>query len=73
MTGPITEPGIGAVLAAHLPEHSIVVDESITVGRGFGAVIDGAPPSDWLNSMGGSIGFGLPVALGAALAIEVLL
>ena len=28
----------------------------------------GAPPHDWLNNMGGSIGFGAPVAVGAAVA-----
>ena len=67
-TGAITAPGIGSVLAAELPEHAIVIDESITTGRAFGAAMDAAAPGDWLNSMGGSIGFGLPMALGAALA-----
>jgi acetolactate synthase-1/2/3 large subunit len=68
MTGEITAAGIGAVLAAELPANSVVIDESITTGRAFGPAMDAAAPSDWLNSMGGSIGFGLPVALGAALA-----
>ena len=27
----------------------------------------GAPPHDWLNIVGGAIGFGLPCALGAAI------
>lgn len=60
--------GIGAVLAALIPEDAIVIDESISVGRNFGAATANAPPHDWLNIMGGSIGFGLPAATGAAIA-----
>ncbi|MDP3319141.1 MAG: thiamine pyrophosphate-dependent enzyme, partial [Bosea sp. (in: a-proteobacteria)] len=43
-------------------------DESVTTGRGFFPFSAGAPPHDWLNNMGGSIGFGGPVAVGAAVA-----
>ena len=68
LTGPITNDGVAAVLAAGLPEHAIVVDESITTGRAFEATTTGAPPHDWLNLMGGAIGFGLPCAAGAAIA-----
>ncbi len=67
-TGAITNEGIAAVLAAGLPEHAIVVDESITTGRAFEASTTGAAPHDWLNIMGGAIGFGLPAAMGAAIA-----
>jgi len=67
-SGSITAQGIGAVLAALIPEGAIVVDESISVGRNFGAATANAPPHDWLNIMGGSIGFGLPAATGAAIA-----
>ena len=31
--------GIGRVVAALMPEHAIVVDESVSSGRGFGAAI----------------------------------
>ena len=51
-----------------MPEGAIVVDESVTTGRGFFPYSAGAPPHDWLNNMGGSIGFGAPVAVGAAVA-----
>jgi acetolactate synthase-1/2/3 large subunit len=51
-----------------MPEGAIVVDESVTTGRGFFPYSAGAPPHDWLNNMGGSIGFGTPVAVGAAVA-----
>ena len=67
-SGRITPEGIAAVLGALLPEHAIVVDESISVGRNFGAATANAPPHDWLNLMGGSIGFGTPAATGAAIA-----
>jgi acetolactate synthase-1/2/3 large subunit len=67
-SGPITPEGVGALLGALLPENAIVVDESITSGRGFGSSTAGAPPHDWLNVMGGSIGFGFPCATGAAVA-----
>ena len=43
-------------------------DESVTTGRGFFTATAGAPPHDWLNNMGGSIGLGLPLATGAAIA-----
>jgi len=40
----------------------------VTTGRGFGPATAGAPPHDWLNNCGGSIGYGLPVSIGAAIA-----
>ena len=67
-TGRPDPTGIGHVLAALLPEQAIVVDESVSTGRGFEAPTAGARPHDWLNVMGGSIGFGLPAAVGAAIA-----
>ena len=67
-SGPVTLEGVAAVLGALLPEQAIVVDEAVSSGRGLGAPTQGAAPHDWLTSMGGSIGYGLPVAVGAALA-----
>jgi len=67
-TGPITLDSIAASIGALLPENAIVVDESITTGRGFLPVTAGAPPHDWLQNRGGSIGLGLPMATGAAVA-----
>ena len=51
-----------------IPENAIVVDESITTGRGFFPPTAAAAPHDWLQNMGGSIGFSTPVATGAAVA-----
>jgi acetolactate synthase-1/2/3 large subunit len=67
-TGAITPEKLGALLGAALPEDAIVVDESITTGRAFLAATQGAPPHDWIIGTGGSIGYGMPVALGAAVA-----
>ena len=66
--GEIDPSGIAAVLGALLPENAIVVDESVTTGREFFPLTAGAPPHTWLNNRGGSIGYGLPVATGAAIA-----
>ena len=67
-TGNVTPDGIAAVLAALLPQNAIIADESITTGRNFGDVMPGAPQHDWLNICGGSIGWALPIATGAAIA-----
>ena len=67
-TGKLTLEGLGQALGATMPEGAIVVDESVTTGRGFFPFSAGAPPHDWLNNMGGSIGFGGPVSGGAAVA-----
>jgi acetolactate synthase I/II/III large subunit len=65
--GPVTPDGIATVLAALMPEHCAIIDESVTTGRNFSALMANAPPHDWLNIMGGSIGWGLPAATGAAI------
>ncbi len=65
---PLTPDSIARVLGALIPENAIVVDESVSTGRSFFSQTAGAPPHDWLNNRGGSIGYGLPVAIGAAIA-----
>lgn len=67
-SGEPTLDNLAAVMGAMLPEGAIVVDESVTTGRGFFPATAGAPRHDWLNNRGGSIGFGMPVAVGAAIA-----
>jgi acetolactate synthase I/II/III large subunit len=67
-TGPLTHASIAQALAMAIPENAIVVDESITTGRGFFPPTASANPHDWLQNMGGSIGFSTPVATGAAVA-----
>jgi len=65
--GPLTADSVAAVVAAVLPEQAVVVDEAVSNGRGFGAAMRNAAPHDWLQTMGGAIGFGLPGGVGAAL------
>lgn len=66
--GVLSPASIGALLAALIPERAIIVDEAISTGRAFDAATRDAAPHDWLTNMGGSIGFGLPLAVGAAIA-----
>jgi acetolactate synthase-1/2/3 large subunit len=67
-TGAITPAALAASLGALLPEDAIVTDEAVTTGRNFFAQTRAAAPHDWLANMGGSIGIGLPLATGAAIA-----
>ena len=67
-TGAITSEALGISLGALIPENAIVVDEAVTTGRGFFAPTRAAAPHDWLSNMGGSIGMGMPLATGAAVA-----
>jgi len=68
MTGPLNAKSIGFTLGALLPENAIVVDESATNGGPAYSLTEAAPAHDWLQLTGGSIGYGLPVATGAAIA-----
>jgi acetolactate synthase-1/2/3 large subunit len=67
-SGEVTLTGLAAAVGALLPEDAIVVDESVTSGRGLMAATKGSPPHDWLGNTGGSIGIALPLAMGAAVA-----
>jgi len=66
--GPLTAKAIGAVVAAYLPESAVVSDEMISVGGDVLPYLIDAAPHDELPVTGGSIGQGIPVALGAAMA-----
>lgn len=66
-TGALTPESVAAAMAHTLPEQAIVVDESLTAGRSMSGVMRAAAPHDWLAVMGGSIGFGLPAAVGASI------
>src|SRR5262249_41766004 len=67
-TGPLNHASIAQAIACAIPENAIIVDESITTGRGFFPPTAASAPHDWLQNMGGSIGFSTPVATGAAVA-----
>ncbi len=67
-TGALTADTIAAAVGGLLPERAIVVDESNTAGLTLPAATAGAPRHDWLTLTGGAIGYGLPTAVGAAIA-----
>jgi acetolactate synthase-1/2/3 large subunit len=67
-TGALTHASIAQAIAMAIPENAIMVDESLTTGRGFFPPTAAANPHDWLQNMGGSIGFSTPVSTGAAVA-----
>src|SRR6478672_1364961 len=67
-TGALNHASIAQAIACAIPENAIIVDESITTGRGFFPPTAASAPHDWLQNMGGSIGFSTPVATGAAVA-----
>ncbi|MEE8371773.1 MAG: acetolactate synthase large subunit [Sphingomonadales bacterium] len=67
-SGPLSPEAIGAALAHYLPEGAIVSDEAITAGLAVTPMTAGARPHTWLDLTGGSIGQGIPLATGAALA-----
>ncbi|WP_142781988.1 acetolactate synthase large subunit [Agrobacterium sp. T29] len=67
-TGSPTPEGLARLIAAVMPENSIVSDESVSYGRGFYAESHNAPSHDWLHLTGGAIGDGMPVGTGAAIA-----
>ncbi|MFW6297121.1 MAG: acetolactate synthase large subunit [Desulfosalsimonas sp.] len=66
--GNLTPETAGMAIGALLPENAIVSDEAGTSGAHAYRFTSGAPPHDWLCLTGGSIGQGIPVATGAALA-----
>lgn len=68
MTGPLTIDAIGRTLAALLPDHAIVSDEMITAAAPILEHLTCAAAHEQLTITGGSIGQGLPVAVGAAIA-----
>ncbi len=67
-SGALTHAAIAMAIACAIPDNAIVIDESLTTGRGFFPPTAAAAPHDWLQNMGGSIGFSTPVATGAAVA-----
>ncbi len=67
-TGPLNAEAVGRAISRFLPEGAILSDESGTAGAGHYPFSANAVPHDSLFLAGGSIGQGLPVALGAAVA-----
>ena len=67
-TGELTSEAVARAFTEYLPVDAVVVDESATAGFPSYPFSETAEPHDWLSLTGGSIGMGLPVAVGAAVA-----
>jgi acetolactate synthase-1/2/3 large subunit len=67
-TGEMDVNNAAIALAHFMPENAIIVDESITASFALFPHTTTAQPHDWLNLTGGSIGWGLPASVGAAIA-----
>ncbi|TPK83303.1 acetolactate synthase large subunit [Mesorhizobium sp. B2-4-13] len=67
-TGSLTEDAIALSVAKKLPGDAIVCDEAVTSARRFFALSAFAAPHDYMMGTGGSIGGGIPLATGAAIA-----
>ncbi|MCH9668399.1 MAG: acetolactate synthase large subunit [Actinomycetia bacterium] len=67
-TGHLDAFAVCVVVGAVLPEGAIIVDESNTAGVGLAAATAGAKAHDVLTLTGGAIGYGIPAAVGAAIA-----
>lgn len=66
--GPLNAVSIGTIVANQLPSNSIVIDEAVTSGLPVTLSTASAAAHDWLEVCGGSIGGGMPIATGAAVA-----
>ena len=66
-SGALTTASFAAAIAATMPEHAILSDESNTSGIHLYGATAFAAPHRLLTLTGGAIGFGLPVAVGAAI------
>ncbi|MEH6551566.1 MAG: acetolactate synthase large subunit [Pseudomonadales bacterium] len=67
--GDLNSESIAQSIAAQLPEHTVIVDEGIVGGMGVFGATTTAAHHDWILQTGGAIGWGLPAAAGAAIAV----
>jgi len=66
--GPLTTESLGRAIVALLPEGAIISDEMVSSSEAVVPLLGGTKRHDFLPVTGGSIGQGLPVAVGAAVA-----
>lgn len=65
---PLSNLAVMQIVSHYMPENAIVSDESLTASFPSYGLFDSAAPCDYLQLTGGSIGQGMPVATGAAVA-----
>ena len=68
LNGELNPALVGSLIGELLPEEAIVSDEAATSGFAVYPNTWNSKPHDWLSLTGGSIGQGLPLATGAAIA-----
>jgi len=68
LNGELNPAHVGLLIGELLPEEAIVSDEAATSGFAIYPNTWNSKPHDWLSLTGGSIGQGLPLATGAAIA-----
>lgn len=66
--GELTAEKACLTLAAIQPEHVIIIDEGLTTSVGYYPLTAGLAPHSYLTLTGGALGYGMPCAVGAALA-----
>lgn len=67
-SGELNQFTVGESFSEYLPTDAIVIDEAATSGAGSFFSSASSEPHDWISLTGGSIGFGLPTAIGASVA-----
>ena len=66
--GALTPEKVCIILAALQPEGAIIVDEGLTSTLSYYPLTAGLPPHSMMTIAGGSIGYGIPCSVGAAIA-----
>ena len=66
--GELNPEKVWVTLGALLPEDAVIVDEAVSSGFLDTSLTSGLPPHCLLTLSGGSIGYGIPCATGAAIA-----
>jgi len=64
--GELTPGHVADSMARHMPENALVADDGVTGSLACFLATMNAAPHDWMMLTGGSIGIGLPLAVGAA-------
>jgi acetolactate synthase-1/2/3 large subunit len=66
--GELTPENVCLTLAALQPENAVIMDEGITTSNPCYPLSAGLPQHSFLTTAGGSIGWGIPASIGAAVA-----
>ncbi|MGH7041724.1 MAG: thiamine pyrophosphate-dependent enzyme, partial [Acetobacteraceae bacterium] len=66
---PVQPLALLAAIGEMLPDDAVVIDETISSGAGLRRLIRSTDPQSFYGLRGGGIGWGLPAAIGAKLAL----